>query len=154
MLYMLLFILQQLRHIWKFFLLMNNSSSVSNWISCIKILYQLLILSILSLSSGFLFFSHSLRCFLFLFFFSFFVSLSFSPLPLLLFFSHKPNEIRKDKRKKRNPDEGERIDKIRNWYNILMQEIQLLMYSSWSDLMRYYLFEKKFSDIVKLLEHE
>ena len=35
-----------------------------------------------------------------------------------------------------------------------MQEIQLLMYSSWSDLMSYYLFEKKISDIVKLLDHE
>ena len=42
----------------------------------------------------------------------------------------KKRSNRGNERKKRNPDEGERIDKIRNWYNILMQEIQLLMYSS------------------------
>ena len=66
----------------------------------------------------------------------------------------KKKKQQREWEKKRNPDEGERIDKIRNWYNILMQEIQLLMYSSWSDLMRYYLFGKKISDIVKLLDHE
>ena len=55
----------------------------------------------------------------------------------------KKKKQQREWEKKRNPDEGERIDKIRNWYNILMQEIQLLMYSSWSDPMSYYLFEKK-----------
>ena len=30
--------------------------------------------------------------------------------------------------KKRNPEEREGIDKISIWYNILIQEIQLLMY--------------------------
>ena len=30
--------------------------------------------------------------------------------------------------KKRNPEEREGIDKISIWYNILIQEIQLIMY--------------------------
>ena len=29
-------------------------------------------------------------------------------------------------REKKNPEERERIDKISSWYNILIQEIQLL----------------------------
>ena len=44
---------------------------------------------------------------------------------------------------KRNPKEREIIDKISSWYNILIQEIQLLMYSSSSDLMSYCSLEKK-----------
>ena len=46
-------------------------------------------------------------------------------------------------KKKRNPKEREIIDKISSWYNILIQEIQLLMYSSSSDLMSYCSLEKK-----------
>ena len=54
--------------------------------------------------------------------------------------SNGENERRK---KKKNPDERERIDKIRSWYIILMQEIQLLMYSTSSDLMSYCSLAKK-----------
>ena len=43
------------------------------------------------------------------------------------------NERKKEKKKamerireKKNPEERERIDKISSWYNILIQEIQLL----------------------------
>ena len=54
------------------------------------------------------------------------------------------------KKKKRNPEERERIDKIRSWYSILMQEIQLLMYSSSSDLMSNCSLAKKFPDIAKV----
>ena len=39
--------------------------------------------------------------------------------------------------KKRNPEERERIDIISSWCNILIQDIQLLMYNSPSDLMGY-----------------
>ena len=61
---------------------------ISNWIYWIKILYQLLILSILFLSSGFFFFLLILSV---AFFF-----LSFSPLPLLLFFSLLEKEIERE----------------------------------------------------------
>ena len=44
---------------------------------------------------------------------------------------------------KRNPKEREIIDKISSWYNILIQEIQLLMYNSSSDLMSYCSLAKK-----------
>ena len=44
---------------------------------------------------------------------------------------------------KRNPKEREIIDKISSWYNILIQEIQLLMYSSSSNLMSYCSLAKK-----------
>ena len=47
------------------------------------------------------------------------------------------------KKKKRNPEEREIIDKISSWYNILIQEIQLLMYSSSSYLMSYCSLAKK-----------
>ena len=63
---------------------------ISNWIYWIKILYQLLILSILFLSSGFFFFF-----FLFILSVAFFF-LSFSPLPLLLFFSLLEKEIERE----------------------------------------------------------
>ena len=46
-------------------------------------------------------------------------------------------------RGKKNPNERERIDKISSWYNILIQEIQLLMYSSSSNLMSYCSLAKK-----------
>ena len=46
-------------------------------------------------------------------------------------------------RGKKNPDERERIDKISSWYNILIQEIQLLMYSSSSYLLSYCSLAKK-----------
>ena len=56
---------------------------------------------------------------------------------------------------KRNPKEREIIDKISSWYNILIQEIQLLMYSSSSDLMSYCSLEKKKKRVSEsLLEHE
>ena len=56
---------------------------------------------------------------------------------------------------KRNPEEREIIDKISSWYNILIQEIQLLMYSSSSDLMSYCSLEKKKKRVSEsLLEHE
>ena len=43
----------------------------------------------------------------------------------------------------KNLEEREIIDKISSWYNILIQEIQLLMYSSSSDPMSYYSLAKK-----------
>ena len=43
----------------------------------------------------------------------------------------------------KNLEEREIIDKISSWYNILIQEIQLLMYSSSSDLMSYCSLAKK-----------
>ena len=46
-------------------------------------------------------------------------------------------------KKKRNPEEREIIDKISSCYNILIQEIQLLMYSSSSYLMSYCSLAKK-----------
>ena len=46
-------------------------------------------------------------------------------------------------REKKNLEEREIIDKISSWYNILIQEIQLLMYSSSSDLMSYCSLPKK-----------
>ena len=56
---------------------------------------------------------------------------------------------------KRNPKEREIIDKISSWYNILIQEIQLLMYNSSSDLMSYYSLEKKKKRVSEsLLKHE
>ena len=56
---------------------------------------------------------------------------------------------------KRNPEEREIIDKISSWYNILIQEIQLLMSSSSSDLMSYCSLEKKKKWVLEsLLEHE
>ena len=56
---------------------------------------------------------------------------------------------------KRNPKEREIIDKISSWYNILIQEIQLLMSSSSSDLMSYCSLEKKKKWVLEsLLEHE
>ena len=60
-------------------------------------------------------------------------------------------------KKKRNPKEREIIDKISSWYNILIQEIQLLMYSSSSssDLMSYCSLAKKKKRVLEsLLEHE
>ena len=48
-----------------------------------------------------------------------------------------------EKKKKRNLEEKEIIDKISSWDNILIQEIQLLMYSSSSDLMSYCSLAKK-----------
>ena len=58
-------------------------------------------------------------------------------------------------KKKRNIKEREIIDKISSWDNILIQEIQLLMYSSSSDLMSYCsLAKKKKRDLESLLEHE
>ena len=79
---------------------------ISNRISCIKILVQFLILSIISLSSGF-FFSLTLRCFFFSFLFSF-LSFSHSLCCCCFFFSHKPNEIRKIKEKKKRKKRKER----------------------------------------------
>ena len=49
----------------------------------------------------------------------------------------------RERKKKKNLEERERIDKISSWYNILIQEIQLLMYSSSSDLMSYCSLAKK-----------
>ena len=46
-------------------------------------------------------------------------------------------------KKKKNPEEREIIDKISSCYNILIQEIQLLMYSSSSYLMSYCSLAKK-----------
>ena len=46
-------------------------------------------------------------------------------------------------KKKRNIKEREIIYKISSWDNILIQEIQLLMYSSSSDLMSYCSLAKK-----------
>ena len=58
-------------------------------------------------------------------------------------------------KKKRNPKEREIIDKISSWYNILIQEIQLLMYSSSSNLMSYCSLAKKKKRVLEsLLEHE
>ena len=48
-----------------------------------------------------------------------------------------------NEREKKNPKEREIIDKISSWYNILIQEIQLLMYSSSSNLMSYCSLAKK-----------
>ena len=45
--------------------------------------------------------------------------------------------------RKKNLEEREIIDKINSCYNNLIQEIQLLMYSSSSDLMSYYSLAKK-----------
>ena len=65
-------------------------------------------------------------------------------------------ERMKEWEEKKNPDERERIDKISSWYNILIQEIQLLMYSSSSNLMSYCSLAKKKKKRVleSLLEHE
>ena len=65
--------------------------------------------------------------------------------------SNGENERKKKKKKKKqqrewekkNLEEREIIDKISSWYNILIQEIQLLMYSSSSDLMSYCSLAKK-----------
>ena len=59
-------------------------------------------------------------------------------------------------REKKNLEEREIIDKISSWYNILIQEIQLLMYSSSSDLISYCSLAKKKKRRVleSLLEHE
>ena len=51
--------------------------------------------------------------------------------------------VERMREKKKNPEEREIIDKISSWYNILIQEIQLLMSSSSSDLMSYCSLEKK-----------
>ena len=95
----------------------------------------------------FFFPSHSLRCRCF-------------------FFSHKPMKSEKKRKKKeeavermrekKNLEEGEIIDKISSCYNNLIQEIQLLMYSSSSDLMSYCSLTKKKKKRVleSLLEHE
>ena len=50
-------------------------------------------------------------------------------------------------KKKRNLEEREIIDKISSWDNILIQEIQLLTYSSSSDLMSYSSLAKKIKEI-------
>ena len=60
-----------------------------------------------------------------------------------------------EREKKRNPKEREIIDKLSSWYNILIQEIQLLMYISSSDLMSYCSLAKKKKRVLEsLLEHE
>ena len=70
-------------------------------------------------------------------------------------------EEKKEKRKKKqqrewegkkNLEEREIIDKISSCSNILMQEIQLLMYSSSSDLMSYCSLAKKKRVLASLLE--
>ena len=57
--------------------------------------------------------------------------------------------------RKKNLEEREIIDKISSCYNNLIQEIQLLMYSSSSDLMSYCSLTKKKKKRVleSLLEH-
>ena len=49
----------------------------------------------------------------------------------------KKKEAMERMREKQNPEERERIDIISRWSNILIQDIQLLMYNSPSDLMGY-----------------
>ena len=59
----------------------------------------------------------------------------------------KATERIREKKKKRNLEEREIIDKISSWDNILIQEIQLLMYSSSLDLMSYCSLAKKIKEI-------
>ena len=57
--------------------------------------------------------------------------------------------------RKKNLEEREIIDKISSCYNNLIQEIQLLMYSSSSDLMSYCSLTKKKKKVLEsLLEHQ